>query len=131
MKRHWYTYLLGLSALLISSCTECEVLIDYPVTIASREVPISFCSSYVDHAATRHASALSEHLKTMGVWGWRNGMWDDNTPVFTDQAVAYNADSTRWEYAPLKYWREKCRYTFCADTPSVPMHLTSRAPSVR
>ena len=117
MKRHWTTYLLGLSALLISSCTEREVLIDCPATPASREVPISFCGSYVDHAATRHASALSAHLKTMGVWGWRNGMWDDNTPVFTDQAVAYNADSTRWEYAPLQYWREECQYTFCAYAP--------------
>ena len=117
MKRHWTTYLLGICALLISSCTEREVLIDIPTTIASREVPISFSGCHVDHATTRHASALREHLSTMGVWGWRNGMWDDNTLVFCDQAVTYNPDSRRWEYTPLQYWREKCQYTFYAYAP--------------
>lgn len=117
MKKHWTTYLLGICALLISSCTEREVLIDTPTVAMSREVPINFSGCHVDHAATRHASALREHLSTMGVWGWRNGMWDDNTLVFCDQAVTYNPDSTRWEYTPLQYWREKCQYTFCAYAP--------------
>lgn len=117
MKKHWTTYLLGICALLISSCTEREVLIDIPTIAANREVPISFSGCHVDHAATRHASALREHLSTMGVWGWRNGVWDDNTLVFADQAVTYNPDSTRWEYTPLQYWREKCHYTFCAYAP--------------
>ena len=117
MKKHWTTYLLGICALLIGSCTEREVLIDTPTTIASREVPISFAGSFVDHAATRHASALRDHLTTMGVWGWRNGLWDDNTLAFDDQLITYNPDSIRWEYSPLQYWREKCRYTFCAYAP--------------
>ena len=117
MKKHWTTYLLGICALLISSCTEREVLIDTPTVAISREVPIHFCGCYVDHATTRHASALRDHLTTMGVWGWRNGMLDNNTPVFTNQAVTYNADSTRWEYAPLRYWLQDNQYTFSAYAP--------------
>ena len=117
MKKHWTTYLLGICALLIGSCTESEVLIDTPEVAASRQVPISFAGSFVDHAATRHDHQLCTHLTTMGVWGWRNGMWDDNTLAFNDQAVCYNADSARWEYSPIQYWREGCQYTFSAYAP--------------
>ncbi len=117
MKKRWTTYLLGICALLIGSCTESEVLIDTPEVAASRQVPISFAGSYVDNAATRHANELCTHLTTMGVWGWRNGMWDDNTLAFDDQAVCYNADSARWEYSPIQYWREGCQYTFSAYAP--------------
>ena len=117
VKKQWTTYLLGICALLISSCTEREVLIDIPTTIASREVPISFSGCHVDHAATRHASALREHLTTMGVWGWRNGLWDNNTLAFDNQLVSYNSDSARWEYNPIQCWRKECQYTFCAYAP--------------
>ena len=116
MKRHWTTYLLSICALLICSCTQREVLIEGP-THGSREVPISFCGSYVDHATTRHPSALRDHLTSMGVWGWCNGMWDDNVQIFADQAVTYNPDSTRWEYNPLQYWHNQCHYTFYAYAP--------------
>lgn len=117
MKKHWTTYLLGICALLIGSCTEHEVLIDTPTIAANREVPISFSDCHVDHAATRHANELRTHLTTMGVWGWRNGLWDDNTLAFDDQLITYNPDSIRWEYSPLQYWREECQYTFCAYAP--------------
>ena len=117
MKKRWTTYLLGICALLIGSCTESEVLIDTPEVAASRQVPISFAGSFVDHAATRHDHQLCTHLTTMGVWGWRNGMWDDNTLAFDDQAVCYNADSARWEYSPIQYWHEGCQYTFNAYAP--------------
>lgn len=117
MKKRWTTYLLGICALLIGSCTENEVLIDTPEVAASRQVPISFAGSFVDHAATRHDHQLCTHLTTMGVWGWRNGMWDDNTLAFDDQAVCYNADSARWEYSPIQYWHEGCQYTFSAYAP--------------
>lgn len=118
MCKHWKTYLLGICALLIGSCTESDVLIDAPeVAISPREVPISFVGSYVDHAATRHSNQLCQHLPTMGVWGWRTGLNESNTPVFADQLVAYNADSARWEYSPLQYWHEGCDYTFSAYAP--------------
>lgn len=102
---------------LLSSCAKSDMLIDTPAETKSRQTAIGFTGCYVDNALTRHANALCEHLTTMGVWGWCNGMWDDNTLVFDNQAVAYNNDSTRWEYNPLKYWREECQYTFCAYAP--------------
>lgn len=116
VKRHWKTYLLSILVLLCG-CAENDVLIDVSSASYKREVPISFIGSYVDNAATRHDHQLCTHLTTMGVWGWRNGMWDDNTLAFNDQAVCYNSDSTRWEYTPLQYWREECNYTFCAYAP--------------
>lgn len=120
MCKHWKTYLLGICALLIGSCTESELLVDIPEPVkvnSSRKVPISFAGSFVDHATTRHFDKLCQHLPTMGVWGWCIGSKDTNNPVFTDQFVAYNADSARWEYSPLQYWREGCSYTFCAYAP--------------
>ena len=117
MKRHWLTYLLSICAAL-SSCTDGEVLIDrISEPTAARQVPISFASSYVDHAATRHTSELREHLSTMGVWGWYSGTSDNYTPAFEDQFVAYNADSARWEYKPLQYWQEGNHYSFFAYAP--------------
>lgn len=117
MKRHWTTYLGCIGLALLSGCAEQDVLIDTPEVATSRQVPICFAGSFVDHAATRHATQLCEHLPTMGVWGWRNGMWDDNTLAFDDQPICYNADSARWEYSPLQYWREECQYDFRAYAP--------------
>lgn len=116
MKKYWYTYL-ALSLTLLCSCVESDVLIDIPAETTTREVPIGFSGSYVDHALTRHSSKLSTHLSTMGVWGWRTGMRDNATLTFDDQKVTYNPDSARWEYAPLQYWREGCQYRFCAYAP--------------
>ena len=114
VRKHWYTYLLLLCTLLVCNCVENDVVTqpDYTGT-----VPIRFESSHVDHAVTRHANNLSQHLSTMGVWGWCTGMNETDTPVFVNQAVAYNADSTRWEYSPVQYWREQYHYTFCAYAP--------------
>lgn len=113
--KHWHTYLLGICALLLSSCVDNDVLV--PVDNCRAAVPISFVGSHVDRAVTRHANNLSLHLGTMGVWGWRTGQYDTYTSVFTDQRVTYNPDSIRWEYSPLQYWREQSRYIFCAYAP--------------
>lgn len=117
MRKHWKTYLWSICLVLLCGCAENDVLIDLSSASYKREVPISFAGSFVDHAATRHDHQLCTHLTTMGVWGWRNGMWDDNTLVFNDQAVCYNADSARWEYSPIQYWHEGCQYTFSAYAP--------------
>lgn len=116
MHKQGLTYLLSILVLLCG-CAENDVLIDVSSANYKREVPISFVGSYVDNATTRHANELCTHLTTMGVWGWRNGMWDDNTLAFDDQVICYNSDSARWEYTPLQYWREECTYTFYAYAP--------------
>lgn len=118
MKRHWYTYLLGLCAMLWGSCAESDMQVAHtPEEATSREVPICFVSSFVDHAVTRHANELCEHLSTMGVWGWSTGAGETVSPLFLDQKVVHNPDSARWEYSPLQYWQEKCQYAFCAYAP--------------
>ena len=118
MIKHWTTYLWSICLALLCGCAENDMLVDIPeVANSQRVVPISFVGSYVDHAATRHSNQLCQHLPTMGVWGWRTGLNETNTPVFADQLVAYNADSARWEYSPLQYWHEGCDYTFSAYAP--------------
>lgn len=116
MNRHWQTYLYTICLALLCSCADNDVLIDTPAAASNRETPIEFVSSYVDHA-TRHYSELCQHQPTMGVWGWRTGLKETNTPVFIDQVVKHNADSARWEYSPIQYWREGCDYTFIAYAP--------------
>lgn len=117
VRKHWTTYLWSIGIALMSSCAEHDVLIDTSEVANSHEVPISFAGSYVDNAATRHSNELCQHLPTMGVWGWCTDLEEPQTPVFTDQLVAYNPDSARWEYSPLQYWREGCNYTFSAYAP--------------
>lgn len=117
MRKRTFTYLLSIFTLLMNSCVENMVLIETPEAANELGVPINFLSSYVDNAATRHDHKLCTHLTTMGVWGWRNGMWDNNTLAFDNQLVSYNSDSARWEYNPIQYWRKECQYTFCAYAP--------------
>ena len=117
MRKHWHTHLLALCTFLLCACTENVVLIETPEAANELGTPISFLGSYVDHAATRHDHKLCTHLTTMGVWGWRNGLWDNNTLAFDNQLVSYNSDSARWEYNPIQYWRKECQYTFCAYAP--------------
>ena len=120
MIKHWTTYLWSICLALLCGCAENDMLVDTPEPVKSnsqREMPISFAGSYVDNAATRHSNQLCQHLPTMGVWGWRTGLKETNTPVFTDQLVVYNSDSARWEYSPLQYWHEGCNYTFSAYAP--------------
>jgi hypothetical protein len=115
--KHWHTYLLAICACLLSACVESDVVVPPSDYDRTGLVPISFEGSHVDHSVTRHANNLSQHLSTMGVWGWCTGMNETDTPVFVNQAVAYNADSARWEYSPVQYWREQYHYTFCAYAP--------------
>lgn len=117
MRKRTFTYLLSVFTLLMNSCVENMVLIETPEAANELGTPISFLGSYVDHAATRHDHKLCTHLTTMGVWGWRNGLWDNNTLAFDNQLVSYNSDSARWEYNPIQYWRKECQYTFCAYAP--------------
>ena len=117
VRKHWKTYLGSICLALLSGCAEHEVLVPTSHTVNGREVPISFAGSFVDYAATRHANRLSEHLPTMGVWGWRNSTEDDITRVFDNQLISYNGDSARWEYSPLQYWRMGSRYDFYAYAP--------------
>lgn len=117
MKRHRIAYLLSICSLLLCGCSDNDLLNPDATPAKASVVPIRFSGSYVDHATTRHFSALCEHLPTMGVWGWYNGMSDNNTQVFDNQYVAYNADSARWEYSPLQYWQEGCQYSFFAYAP--------------
>lgn len=117
MRKHWKTYLWSICLALLGGCSEQDVLVDTPAMAYSRVMPISFVRSYVDNAATRHSNELCQHLPTMGVWGWCTDLEEPETPVFTDQLVAYNPDSVRWEYSPLQYWREGCTYNFCAYAP--------------
>ena len=118
MKIHWYTYLLGLCAMLLGSCAGHDMAVEHtPEKVTSRELPICFVSSFVDHAVTRHANELCEHLPTMGVWGWSTGLSETEKPLFFDQKVTHNNDSARWEYSPLQYWQNGCSYQFFAYAP--------------
>lgn len=117
MKRHRFAYLLSICSLLLVGCTENDLLNSDTTAEKARVSPISFSGGHVDHATTRHFSALCEHLPTLGVWGWYNGMSENNIQAFDDQLVAYNADSAQWEYNPLQYRNEGCQYNFFAYAP--------------
>ena len=109
--------MLSICSLLLVGCTENDLLNPDTTAEKARVSPISFSGGHVDYATTRHFSALCKHLPTLGVWGWYNGMSENNIQAFDDQLVAYNADSAQWEYNPLQYWNEGCQYNFFAYAP--------------
>ena len=117
MRKICTKYLLSILALLLCGCVENDVLIDYSAQKENKEKPIGFSGCFINNALTRHANELYEHLPSMGVWAWCTGMSGVSELVFDNQQVDYNADSLRWEYAPLKYWREACDYDFYAYAP--------------
>ena len=60
---------------------------------------------------------LSDHMETMGVWGWQTTSEGVTECLFLNQEVAFSASLAKWTYSPLKYWDTRSKYRFYAYAP--------------
>lgn len=84
----------------------------------SESLAIAFDNGVIDKPIITKAGALlSDHMNTMGVWGWQTTNLGDVERLFLNQNITYNAPEARWTYNPLKYWDLKSTYRFSAYAP--------------
>jgi len=112
-------YTMAMLAMVLYSCTNDELLVENIVEPKPVPGAISFDQGFVDKG-TRAGIALSDYQQSMGVWGYRDPV-GDNEMVFNNQQVSFNSVEG-WTYSPLKYWDVLSNYDFYAYTP----HNTSK-----
>ena len=86
----------------------------------SESLIISFSNGIIDSPVPMHTRAvtmLSDHMETMGVWGWQTTSEGVTDRLFLNQEVTFSASLAKWTYSPLKYWETKSTYRFYAYAP--------------
>ena len=79
---------------------------------------ITFANGVIDKPiVTRATTLLSDHMNTMGVWGWQTTPLGAVERIFLNQKVTFNAPEAKWTYSPLKYWENNSTYKFVAYAP--------------
>ena len=129
MKRLFRDITVLLLAGLFAGCEQGEILTDVISREENRQV-IGFVGGYIDAPVKSGMTELSEHMQTMGVYGWQSYEGEQESPIFTNQKVTYIDSLARWQYSPEKYWDDKTEYRFYAYAPhaaeaSVSMDLQS------
>jgi len=123
--------ILAAVAATFAACSQNDVVTE----ITENEVPIGFAASWIDNV-TRNAGemtatntngvssgTLCTNGNTMEVWGWKYNAntTPQYTQIFDNQVVTYTESSTqtttKWVYAPLKFWDRAADYTFYAVAP--------------
>ena len=117
-----YMVLAGPAAFVAAACST-DVLMDNSGRENRQEqtpYAIEFSESLINSSvrATRSGlSGLSDHMTTMGVWGWRSTLDGQivNETQFRNKQVQFK-DSV-WKYTPKKYWIKDSNYRFYAYAP--------------
>jgi len=81
---------------------------------------IAFSNGIIDSPIPMHTRALtllSDHMETMGVWGWQTTQEGVTERLFLNQEVTFSTSLAKWTYSPLKYWDIKSTYKFYAYAP--------------
>lgn len=77
---------------------------------------IAFQNGVIENS-TKSVTLLSDHMNTMGVWGWQTTPTGIVERTFLNQKVAFNSQLSKWSYSPLKYWDPESSYQFMAYAP--------------
>lgn len=84
----------------------------------NESLAITFANGVIDKPiTTRAVTLLSDHMNTMGVWGWQTTSQGAVERLFLNQEVTFNALEDRWTYSPVKYWDYNSTYVFNAYAP--------------
>ena len=81
---------------------------------------ITFSNGIIDSPVpmrTRALALLSDHMASMGVWGWQTTSEGVTERLFQNQNVTFSTSLDKWTYSPLKYWENKSTYRFYAYAP--------------
>lgn len=123
LSRNIYMVLVMPAVFMAAACST-DVLMDNSGR-DSRQEPtpyaIEFSESLINSSVrgTRAGgmSSLSDHMTTMGVWGWRSTLDGQvvNETQFRNKLVQFRDSS--WQYTPKKYWINNSSYRFNAYAP--------------
>lgn len=110
---------------LLASCAQKDVKND----VIEEEIPIGFVPAYMEKVTRANAGEMiisgntntfNVDGNTFEVWGWKTNT-QGTSKVFDNQVVSYSesntTSTTKWGYAPIKYWDRKASYLFYATAP--------------
>ena len=117
--KHMAQMLAVTAAMLLSGCQYGSILSDlHNAEQSSDSLAICFHNGVIENPVnTRAVTLLSDHLNTMGVWGWQTTSDGLVERIFLDQEITFNPALHRWTYSPVKYWENKSTYRFHAYAP--------------
>ncbi len=109
-----------LAGLILTGCAYEDAVRELHSDSNSPSLAITFANGVIDKPIiTRATTLLSDHMNTMGVWGWQTTLLGDVERLFLNQEVTFNAPQAKWIYTPLKYWENNSTYRFSAYAPHV------------
>lgn len=113
---HMITLLL--TGIILTGCSYDESVRDLRSNPTDPSLAITFANGLIDKPIiTRAVTLLSDHMNTMGVWGWQTTPLGTVERPFINQKVTFNAPEAQWTYSPLKYWDSNSTYRFSAYAP--------------
>lgn len=111
--RHTVTALLA--GIILAGCTYDD---NVRLNTHNESQAIKFANGVIDKpVTTRAVTLLSDHMTTMGVWGWQTTPLGAVERLFLNQEVTFNALEDKWTYSPVKYWDYNSTYRFSAYAP--------------
>ena len=121
LSRHIAKLILAGMILTVGGCAYDDTVRDLREQKADSEsLAISFSNGIIDNPLpmlTRAVTMLSDHMETMGVWGWQTTSEGVTECLFLNQEVAFSTSLAKWTYSPLKYWDTRSNYKFYAYAP--------------
>lgn len=119
--RHIAKLMLTGAILTVAGCAYDDTVRDLKNQTQDNEsLAIVFSNGVIDSPVPMHTRALallSEHMESMGVWGWQTTQEGATERLFINQDVTFSAALGKWTYSPLKYWDSKSSYRFYAYAP--------------
>jgi len=106
--------------LTVTGCSYGDSIRDLREQQADESRAITFSNGIIDSPLPMHTRALtllSDHMSSMGVWGWQTTSEGVTERLFQNQSVTFSASLAKWTYSPLKYWETKSTYRFYAYAP--------------
>lgn len=109
---------LFLTGIILTGCTYDESVRELRSNPTDPSQAITFANGLIDNPiTTRAVTLLSDHMNSMGVWGWQTTPLGTIERPFINQEVTFSVPEAKWTYLPLKYWENNSTYRFCAYAP--------------
>lgn len=107
-----------LAGVILTGCSFDEYVREVLDNSEDPNMAITFANGVIDKPiTTRAVTLLSDHMNTMGVWGWQTTPQGTVERLFINQKVTFNVPEDKWTYSPLKYWDNNSTYRFSAYAP--------------
>ncbi len=109
---------LMLTGLFLAGCSYDDSVRELRSNPTDPSLAITFANGLIDKPiTTRAVTLLSDHMSSMGVWGWQTTPLGTVERPFINQEVTFNAPEAKWTYHPLKYWENNSTYRFSGYAP--------------